>query len=219
MRPYNNTFTGMELTIFTILGFLDEYMGRKIIRGRAQVECFYKTEKEVADLFEFYLHRLAAEHNLQTEIIREEKETGHIYFYSEELNDLICSYYIKNGLTNLNSNEIQKYVDEREHAYYGVGEIGESVFPVINHPLRLTEEERSTRLAFLTGAYARYGRKNRFQFNNSYHKARLVEELLIQLRSYWIRFTRKMELIPYRHEVEFKMTKEMKQHFVSYRKS
>ena len=205
----------MKQTIFTVLGFLNEYGNRKIARCKEEVECFYPNEKVVADLFEIYLRRLADEHNLQTEIRREQKDTGHIYFYSEELNDLICSYYVENGLTDLDSNEIPKFSDDKGCIHYGNGKIGESIFPAVKHPWRLTAEESDPRLAFLIGAYVRYGEENRFSFSNAYHKARLVEELLVQLGSIWLRFSRNMAGVPTLHEIEFEMTEEMKQYFIS----
>ena len=118
-------------------------------------------------------------------------------------------------MTDLDSKKIPKYTDEKGYLHYGNGRIGESVFPPTKHLWRLTEEERNPRLAFLTGAYARYGEGNRFSFGNAYHKARLIEELLIRLGSTWLRFTRNIKGVPYLHEIEFEMTEEMKQCFIS----
>lgn len=185
----------MKQTIFTILGLLDEYSGRKIAKCKDEVERFYPSEKKIKVV-----------------------DSGHICFHSQELNDLICSYYVKNNLTDLDSSEIPKYEDDKGYLHYANGRIGESVFPEKNHSWRLSADERKSRLAFLIEAYARYGKENCFCFGNAYHKARLVEELLVQLRTPWLRFTRNFEGVPTLHEIEFKMTDEMKQHFISYRK-
>ena len=201
----------MNQTIYTVLGLLDEYANRQIARRKTEVERFYESQRAAADLFEICLRRLADEHNLQTEIRREEKDTGHIYFFSEEINDLICSYYVKNGLTDSGSKKIPKYVDDKGYLHYANGGIGESIFPATKHPWRLTAEERRPRIAFLIGAYKRYGEENRFRFGNTYHKARLVEELLIILGCPRLRFTRDMGGVPHLHEIEFEMTEELRE--------
>lgn len=196
-------------TIYTVLGLLNEYRHRKIARRKNEIECFYEGEKTAADLFEVCLRRLAFEYDLQTEIRREQKDTGHIYFYSEELNDLICWFYVKNGLTDLVSGEPTEYVNEEGYLQYAHGKIGANIFPATGHPWRLTAEERAPRLAFLAGAYIRYGKENQFRFGNSFHKARLLEDLLVLLGSPWVRFTRNMRGVPYLHEIEFEMTEEI----------
>jgi hypothetical protein len=195
--------------IFTVLGMLNEYAGRKIARCKDEIECFYPDEESVADIFENCLQCLVSQHNLHTKIRREQTETGHIYFFSEEMNDLICSYYLINGLTDLNSKEVPKYTDDEGYLRYGIGKIGESVFPPTEHPWRLKDDEKQPRLLYLRGANYRYGEENCFSFCNNLHKARLIEELLLQIGVNWVRFTRDLENTPTLNKIEFIPTAEL----------
>ena len=207
----------MTSTIYTVIGLLDEYAPRKIARDKAEIEWFYPGEEAIADLFESHLRSLVSEYNLQTEIKRELANSRHIYFLSEEINDLICAFYIEKGLTDSDSKGVPKYIDEQGYCHYAHGMINKSAFPPRTSARPLTGAAQETRLAFLTGAYARYGNANRFRLANAGHKARVIEELLIDLDCPWLQLTKNFRGVPYVNEVEFEMTEEMKHYFVSYK--
>jgi hypothetical protein len=167
-RP-KSTIASPSKTIFAVLGFLDEYTARFILKDGELVEHFYVNEKERANIFEDYLTRLVEELNLSTEI-RRKVEEEHTNFYSKELTQVIDSYYWSNKLIGLKSDGTAAYT---EGVGFG-GLISDAVFP---------SGDLEAKWSFLIGAHQRYGWQNSFKFANAWHKVQLVSQLLKELGS------------------------------------
>ncbi|MCU0534362.1 MAG: hypothetical protein MUD14_10765 [Hydrococcus sp. Prado102] len=160
-------------TIYAVLGFLNEYIGRTIAQNGDLVEHFWVNETKKADIFEKYLMCLVDEYCLQTSVRREMSE-GHTYFLSAEITELINSFYLKHNLTGTDSNGNPAYTTGQGFFQQNTGRISADVFP---------SEDREAKLSYLIGVHQRYGEENMFLFANAYHKAQLVYQLLQELGS------------------------------------
>lgn len=160
-------------TIYAVLGFLCEYIGRTITKDGELVEHFFVNETETTDIFEKYLMRLIDEYSLQT-YLRREMSKGHTYFLSAEITQLINSFYLKHYLTGTDSNVNQAYTTGQGFFQQNTGKISTEVFP---------SGDREAKLSYLIGVHQRYGEENIFSFANAYHKAQLVHQLLQELGS------------------------------------
>ncbi len=147
---------------FVILGFLDEYQGRWIIENGDRVETFYGKEKDKAEIFKAYLSKLVEQKAITTVIRTEVTEGQHIVFYSRELTELIDGSYS----FDFSKGQAASFVGSSRatQAY-----ISKEMF---------RDRAPADKLAFLTGAYIRYGKGDSFRFVNAHHKANLVAELL-----------------------------------------
>lgn len=160
-------------TIYAVIGFLEEYMGRSITQDSDLVEHFWVNETKKADIFEKYLIRLIDEFCLQT-FLRREISEGHTYFLSLEIAQLINSFYLKYYLTGTDSNGNPAYTTGQGFFQENTGKISADVFPI---------GDREAKLSYLIGVHQRYGEENMFLFANAYHKAQLVYRLLQELGS------------------------------------
>src|SRR5262245_52722835 len=80
-------------TLFFTLGFLDEYGGRVIRENSDQLEGFYESERDKAEIFKASLFRLVEEWGIETTIRSEVIEGNYTVFHSRELTDLVNRYY------------------------------------------------------------------------------------------------------------------------------
>jgi hypothetical protein len=157
--------TDNSVTLFFILGCLDEYGGRQIIENGNSVERFYAGERTIANIFHTYLQKLATEQQLDSSIDVEVDQSGGIVFYSAPLTALIDDCYIFDFSTS-------GYVSDGSESRRADAYISMQVFKPVN---------RRAKLSFLAGAYVRFGEKSVFRFANARHKAELVRELLTEL--------------------------------------
>jgi hypothetical protein len=160
-------------TIYAVLGFLEEYIGRTVAQNGDLIEHFWVNETKKADIFEKYLMRLVDEYYLQTSL-RREMSDEHTYFLSAEITGLINSFYLKHYLTGTDSNGNPAYTTGQGFFQQNTGRISADVFP---------SGDREAKLSYLIGAHQRYGEENMFLFVNAYHKAQLVYRLLQELKS------------------------------------
>ncbi|MDC0833099.1 hypothetical protein POG22_08770 [Geitlerinema sp. CS-897] len=160
-------------TIYAVLGFLEEYIGRRIVKNGEVVEHFWVNEARKADIFEKYLVRLINEYNLSTSL-RREVSKAHTYFLSPELTQLINSFYLKHNLTGMDADGNPAYTTGQGFIQKNTGEISAVVFP---------SGDREAKISYLIGVHQRYGEENMFLFANAYHKAQLVYQLLKELGS------------------------------------
>lgn len=160
-------------TIYAVLGFLEEYIGRTITPDGDLVEHFWVNETEKADIFERYLIRLFDEYCLQTSLRREVSQ-GHTYFFSTEITQLINSLYLRHYLTGTDSNGNPAYTKGQGFFQQNTGKISAEIFPL---------GDREAKFSYLIGVHQRYGEENMFLFANAYHKAQLVYRLLQELGS------------------------------------
>lgn len=158
-------------TLYAVLGFLEEYIGRTITQDGDLVEHFWVNETKKADIFEQYLIRLMDEYCLQTSLRREVSE-GHIYFLSAEITQFINALYLQHYLTGTDSTGNPAHTTGQGSFQQNTGKISAEIFP---------PGDREAKLSYLIGVYQRYGEENMFSFANAYHKARLVYQLLQEL--------------------------------------
>ena len=151
-------------TVYEVLGFLNEYSGRIVFEDNDVVERFYANERDRAATFEALLRRLAEEQQISP-AIREVDRESVTYLHSAHL---------RNALDAL-------YEDRREG---GFSERPEGMLPVLNFYVSASmfpADRRDLKLAYLSGAYARYGRGNAIGFANAHHKAIVLADLLRDL--------------------------------------
>jgi hypothetical protein len=159
--------------IYAVLGFLNEYIGRTVVKESELVEHFWNNESQIADIFEQYLLSLIDDRNLQTSLRREVKD-GQTYFFSTELTQLIDSYYLTHRLTGTDADRNPAYTSGQGVFQQNTGKISTAIFP---------SSDREAKFAYLIGTYQRYGKHNMFQFANAHHKAQLVQQLLQEVGS------------------------------------
>ena len=180
---------------YTVLGFLDEYLAHQFEEGSNLIQMFRASEAEKADRFAEHLERLATQAGLPAQIDRRTDSWGKITFCSPTLAPLINSVYVSRGMVPIT---ITPEPGEADPVLHG-GMISYAVFP---------PDDRNARIAFIRGAYQRYGLRNTFTFINADHKVKLIERLLQELGSPRVNVTRS-ETIPATNEIEFEPTTEM----------
>lgn len=198
--------------IYFILGCLDEYMGRAIIeKGADDVERFYSSEVQASQVFEKYLKLLVAEESINTTIRKEISEGGHISFHSPELYERINSMYPHSFF---NSPTMVRPRNKPDGPYVSL------VHAFVSMNL-FKGQDKTAKLSFLAGAYARYGHQigdNKFEFRtaNAWHKINLIGELLKELGcSNVAHETSDRRAKPVSHTLKFTASPEIKKLFDS----
>ncbi len=194
-KEWNADLTGKKgVTVFFILGALDEYICRSFVEDGDFVEKFGCGQEHVSEVFNKYLVRLTKEQGLHTDI-RTETNGCVTSYYSRELSDFIGSFYDY----SLNTPDDGSVAEDKlagaacltKEAFAGLG--------------------RDVVFAYLAGAYVRYGHQNTFEFSNSARKVTLIRELLEELGCA-TRMT-SGETIPVRNRVGFEPSEELKMWF------
>ncbi len=206
-RPTFDLHAGREsLSAFFVLGFLDEYLGRRIVENSDLVEWFFCSEAAVADTFEAALLRLAADQHLEPRLertIRQAGEACRIQFRSPTLSKGINSLYAYRFGSGIQS----QGEDGRYHRTAALRVTDGMIRPY----------GREAQLAFLAGAFARRSRDGEFFLINAEHKAELIGRLLTGLgcSDVWVRSTE--GLIPRTTLVSFVPTAEVTEWLERYR--
>ncbi len=181
-----------ETVTFFLLGMLDEYMGRRFHEGGSDVvERFYPGEGREAAIFEACLldyNKLAG----TTQAVEiEVRKQGHIYLKSRAHCDMLNSFYdygFESGVTQVSTGQ-------RTTAESLSGAVFEGA-------------SRSAMLAFVSGAYCRYGDGRSFTYANSGKRAGLVVELLKEIGCQEVELE-VTEGIPFTHRINFQSTAEL----------
>lgn len=171
--------------LFFVLGFLDEYQGRRINESSDQVERFYLGGHLEAYVILAYLNKIAHEQGISAEIAIDRRQEVLLSFHSKELTKLINSFYESSP---------------------------NSFFPYWHFKGR----DRSLKLAYLAGAYFRYGRDSSFGFANAYQKAELVARLLSDVGCEFSEIHSSEGTIPVSNVVNFKPTEGLVEWFQTY---
>ncbi len=180
-------------TVFFVLGMLDEYGGRDLRNETDIVERFYCNEHVNAFVFRAYLDRLAREQGLSSEVETRWYQDCLVSFHSKEMRDFVNQFYI--------------YEPGAEPAdAYTRGESASLSW------VQLGGRDRALQLAYLAGAYFRYGRNGGFRFANASAKRNLVAKLVEQIGCTDTR-TSSREGLPYQNEVLFTPTSEVRTAF------
>ena len=194
-------------TVFFVLGMLDEYLGRGVVEDSDVIEGFYCNEAAMAATFREAIQKLATEQRLDPSSIKTEtRQDCLISFHAKALADRLNSCYVfqtgtKEGLVQAADGTYRRTAK---------GSLGLSLF--LRDGQGTAEGfYRERALAYLSGAWTRYGRDSAFVFANSDQKARLVAELLQQLgcRGVWVESN--VGFIPRTNRVRFEPTDEVKE--------
>lgn len=198
-------------TAFFVLGMLNEYRGRSVVEDEDVVEGFYCDEISVATVFREALLKLAKEQDLDPSIRTETTQGCLVTYRSKQIADRLNSCYryqassesVVQGSDGTYrriaspSLEIGLFLRGGQHVATGAG-LSEQVF------------YRDRALAYVAGAWARYGRNSTFVFANAQHKARLVAQLLTYLGCQDVRLESNFGFIPQTNVVRFEPTVEVR---------
>lgn len=196
-------------TIYFLLGCLDEYMGRGIVEGKADVvEHFYASESQASQVFEKYLKLLISEEAINTQIRKKISEDGyHITFHSPEL------YQRINGMYPYDFDKSRTKVSGRPEGPY-VRMV--KAFTSMN---LFDGQDKTAKLSYLAGAYARYGlhfEENKYSFHtaNAGQKIALISDLLKEFGCEYVTHeTSDPRAVPISHTLLFAASPEIKKLF------
>jgi hypothetical protein len=198
-------------TVFVVLGLLDEYLGRGFLEDDDRVERFYCDEHDKAALFRRLIVRLAQEQGLDPTIRDETIQGCLIAYHSKAIADRLNSCYSY----QMTSGTIAPGADGT-YRRTATASLGDSLF--LRSGLGagrgngLADEafHRRRALAYLAGAWNRYGRGADFGFANSHDKAALIAELLSHLGCQGVRLETITGGAPNANIVHFEPTAEVK---------
>jgi hypothetical protein len=183
--PMLDVSNSRRRTIFWLLGFYDEYLGRRIVSGADDVvERFYCNEAGAARQFRRVLSRLAREQGLRDDVHERVYQECLTEFRSSEVRLALDSFYVDRRTTGMfvNGNEVITLRATLD-MFDGMG--------------------RDAMLAYLSGAYQRYGRGNTIGFANAEHKADLIARLLTEVGATDVRRLTARDSIPNGNWVQF----------------
>lgn len=181
-----------SIVIFTILGFLNEYAGRTIVEDGDDVEHFFCDEHDKALLFQKYLEDLKVERNINTIVQEKIVQKCLTDIYSRELTKTINSFY--------------KYEFKSEN-----GDKKKTTNALIDRDIFL-ESDRESKLAYLKGAYLRYGYGDSLTLFNAKHKVDLIIDLLKEVGCTNVSLNSE-NTIPVTYKIGFHPTDEIKKLF------
>jgi hypothetical protein len=149
--------------VFWILGFLDEYLGRRVGAADDLISHLYCNEHDKAATLRAALSRLHEEQQLKEPPRESSVQECLVHFRSTAITTGLNSMYVNRELT-------------------GVIGAGSHIMALRSSQGMFESVGRDERLAFVAGAYYRYGRENNtMSFSNSEHTAALVADLLREL--------------------------------------
>jgi hypothetical protein len=178
--------------IFFLLGMLDDYGGRRWTEGDDLVERFYCSEQLEAYVFAAYLRRVAEQQGLDSSVVIVRNEGCLAGIRSDQLTRFIDSFHeftAGGGTTTIDG----------ERRRIGRGVLRSDLF---------SGHGRDARLAYLAGAYFRYGVEGRYKFANSAKKMTLIAALLTEVGCEGVE-TRSRWGLPANNEVFFETTEEL----------
>lgn len=186
------------VTVFRVLGFLEEYNGRAIMEDGEGVERLFCDERHLADEFRAALERLSAEQGLAAPTQSTEQECL-TFFASATLTPRLDSCYrfeLTDGITAVapHGRGRRRVTTGRFNfdLLYGNGGV-----------------DRLRARAYLQGAWRRWGRAGAFTFANSSHKAEGIAFLLGQLGCTEVVIHHSVGTIPQGYRVTFTPTDEV----------
>lgn len=199
-------------TVFFVLGMLNEYLGRNIVEDEDRVEEFFCNEAETARLFRRDIVRLAAEQGLDPTIRDETIQVCLVMYHSKAIASRLNSCYryqassgeVVQGSDGTYRRVAKPSLEMQLFMRSGHGSTTEHGWP---------EEVfyRRRALAYLAGAWSRYGREGDFVFANAKDKANLVAQLLMALGCHGVRVESTFGLIPQTNTVHFIATDEVRE--------
>jgi hypothetical protein len=198
-------------TVFFVLGMLNEYNGRSLMEDGDRVETFYCNEAGKAQLFRRYIGKLAQEQDLDPTVREETIQKCLVVYYSRPIADRLNSCYRYKMTDQVMAHAPDgTYRRTANPSFAGAGLFARGSGRVVSKN-GLSDEAyfRRRALAYLAGAWARYGRGGDFVFANAREKATLVSGLLLNLGCNNIRIEATVGTIPQANFVHFEPTGEV----------
>jgi hypothetical protein len=200
---------GRDEAVFTILGGLDEYLGRTIVEEDDRVETFYCNEPELAGWFGTQLDRLAREQELGGTARAERFQDCLTVFRSRPIANRLNSCY----RYRMSSDTVVE-VSDGLHRRMARASLNPYLFvPAGTGNARVMSSasvDRRRATAYLAGAWARHGRGTRFVFANSSEKSRLIGSLLTALGARDVRLDVTSGFIPATTIVRFDPSEDLR---------
>jgi hypothetical protein len=190
---------GRGVTVFFVLGFLDEYLGRHIVEGDDLVEVLNCSEAAKVSVFRRQLERLANEQGLTTAIRQETVQECLTMLRSAVLADNLNALYRKREAPPVDQSWTTDASGRRRRLE--TVWVDEQVFLGV---------ERDLKFAYVTGAYARHGAGDSLRFANSQHKVSLLVDLLKELGCSSIRTESTQGFIPQTNTIYFQPSAELR---------
>jgi hypothetical protein len=198
-------------TVFFTLGLLSESGGRTIVEDDDQVEKFYCDETDAARLFRRTLGTLAQEQGVNPDIREQTGQQCVIVYHSKPIADRVNSCF----RYQMTDGEMARGSD----GFYlrmASPSLGDHLF--VHGSGSFTEQGLDDRaffrrraLAYLGGAWARYGHGADFVFHGAVSKANLTAELLTDLGCHDVRVESTVGVVPGAITVHFQPTSEVTQ--------
>lgn len=197
---------GRAETVFYVLGYLDEYLGRNIMEDDDLVEGLFCNEREQAAAFRAILQRLAAEQGLDPTIREETRQECLVSFRSRPIAERLNSCY----RYQLSSDSLAQGADGT-YRRLGRGALDLALFMKRGAASAAGSLDRERALPYIAGAWARHGRGDALAFANSRDKATLIAQLLTRLGCRDVRLESNFGYIPQTNILRFTPTGEVRQ--------
>jgi hypothetical protein len=203
-----------EVTVFFVLGYLDEYLGRVVVEEDDTIERTFKNQD--VDGFRRQLDKLAAQQRVGLPIREETADNGGIVFRSRPIADRINSCY-RYRLT------YAEQVQARDGSYRRVARAAALDTQLFSrHDVEGGRSEgraglpegvfcRRRALAYVAGAWARGHQGDALEFANSKDKAELIAHLLVNLGCKPVRIETTYGYVPSHNTVRFTATDEVRE--------
>ena len=176
------------VTVYKVLGFLNEYSGRLTLDDDDVVERFYGNERPKAEIFGVLLRELAQQQGISTKVITKEAgQDAAVTFRSPVLARALNRLYL-----------------ERQPGGFFDGPRGRiPLTRLFVSSAMFAGVERQMKLAYISGAYCRYGRANAIGFANAKHKASVLAGLLREVGCKDVQLTSITDRVPNTNIITF----------------
>jgi hypothetical protein len=184
---------GRGARLFFVLGMLDEYTGRHVVEDDDRVEGFYCNETAKVPAFLHQLEQLAREQQLSASIRRETVEGCFTVVRSAPIAAALNSLYQTRDAPRIEQSwTIDESGRRRRNERLWAG------------PELFRGVPRALKLAYVAGAYNRYGKGNwRMKFANSQQKVALLVALLNEFGCSNVRTESTQGFIPQSNTIRF----------------
>jgi hypothetical protein len=196
-------------TVFYVLGYLYEYVGRTIIEDGELIEELYCDEQGQVGAFRAILTRLAAEQGIDPAIREETRQECLVSFHSREVADRLNSCY----RYQLSGESLGQGPDG-SYRRLGQGTLALTLFVRHGAGDQRGAVDRDRALPYLAGAWARHGRGGAFVFANSHEKATRIAQLLTMLGCRDVKLESNFGFIPQTNTLRFTPTGEVTEQVV-----
>ena len=187
-RPAFDVSGTRGTAVFWVLGALNEYLGRRTFAsGGDEVETFFCNEQTFVPVFRDMLRRLVREQQLSNDLSESIVQDCLLSFRSHGLAARIDRLYRDRRSTGM-------FANPGRH---------EIVARYVSRDV-LATEPREHVVAYLAGAYQRFGQGDSIVLANAEHKAQLIAEWLVQVGATNVRHETMRETVPNGNVVSFR---------------